>query len=158
MTEEQITEKKKHAGKKKPSMKRREDHHNYQERRMYMITLEVEGRQPVFGRLVGNPFAPAGAEDEPRIELSKLGEAVQSQWLGIHGYYPQIEVVAVQMMPDHMHGILFVTAPLPVHLGQVISGFKTGCRKAQRALEQPPTVAAQPSSENSQDTGTGPSA
>lgn len=29
---------------------------------------------------------------------------------------------------DHMHGILFVTAPLPVHLGQVISGFKDGNR------------------------------
>lgn len=39
------------------------------------------------------------------------------------------------MMPDHMHGILFVQAPLPVHLGQVISGFKAGCRKAQKALE-----------------------
>jgi hypothetical protein len=33
-----------------------------------------------------------------------------------------------------MHGILFVTDTLPVHLGQVISGFKAGCRKAQRAL------------------------
>ena len=55
--------------------------------------------------------------------------------VGIHRYFPQIEVMAVQMMPDHMHGILFVREPLPVHLGQVISGFKAGCRKAQRALE-----------------------
>ena len=39
------------------------------------------------------------------------------------------------MMPDHLHGILFVKAPIPVHLGQVISGFKAGCRKAQRLLE-----------------------
>ena len=31
---------------------------------------------------------------------------------------PQDEIKAVQMMPDHMHGVLFVTAPLPVHLGQ----------------------------------------
>ena len=102
---------------------------------MYMITLEVEGRRPLFGRLVGNPFAERGSNDEPRIELTELGKAVQSEWMGIHGYYPQIEVMAIQMMPDHMHGILFVTAPLPVHLGQVISGFKAGCRKAQKALE-----------------------
>ena len=40
------------------------------------------------------------------------------------------------MMPDHLHGILFVTSPLPVHLGQVINGFKTGCRKAERALRE----------------------
>ena len=134
MTDEQIAAKKTFAGEKKPSMKRRDDHHDYTERRMYMITLEVEGRRPVFGHLVGDAFAPVGSANEPRIELSELGEAVQSEWMGIHGYYPQIDVVAVQMMPDHMHGILFVTAPLPVHLGQVISGFKAGCRKAEKAL------------------------
>ena len=136
MTEEQLIAKKKYAGEKKASMKRRDDHHDYTERRMYMITLEVEGRRPVFGRLVGNPFAERGSHDEARIELSALGKAVKSEWLGIHGYFPQIEVRAVQMMPDHMHGILFVREPLPVHLGQVISGFKAGCRKAQRALEE----------------------
>ena len=54
--------------------------------------------------------------------------------MGIHDYYPQVEVMAVQMMPDHMHGILFVREQLPVHLGQVISGFKAGCRKAEKAL------------------------
>lgn len=135
MTEEQIEAKKKYAGEKKASMKRRDDYHDYTERRMYMITLEVEGRKPLFGHLVGNPFAERGSEDEPRIELTPLGKAVQNEWMGIHGYFPQIEVKAVQMMPDHMHGILFVQAPLPVHLGQVISGFKAGCRKAQKALE-----------------------
>lgn len=135
MTEEQIEAKKKYAGEKKASMKRRDDYHDYTERRMYMITLEVEGRKPLFGHLLGNPFAERGSEDEPRIELTPLGKAVQSEWMGIHGYFPQIEVKAVQMMPDHMHGILFVQAPLPVHLGQVISGFKAGCRKAQKALE-----------------------
>ncbi len=135
MTDEQIEAKKKYAGEKNASMKRRDDHHDYTERRMYMITLEVEGRKPLFGHLVGNPFAERGSEDEPCIELTPLGKAVQSEWMGIHGYFPQIEVKAVQMMPDHMHGILFVQAPLPVHLGQVISGFKAGCRKAQKALE-----------------------
>ena len=134
MTDEQIAAKKEHAGEKKASMKRRDDHHDYTERRMYMISLEVEGRRPVFGRLVGNAFAPKGSKDEPRIELTALGQAVQSEWMGIHDYYPQIEVMAVQMMPDHMHGILFVREQLPVHLGQVISGFKAGCRKAEKAL------------------------
>ncbi len=144
MTEEQLARKKQYAGEKKASMKRRDDGHDYSERRMYMITLEVEGRRPLFGHLVGDAFAPEGSGNEPRIVLTPLGEAVQSEWLGIHGYYPQIEVLAVQMMPDHMHGILFVTAPLPVHLGQVIAGFKTGCRRAQRAIER---AAAEPRTE-----------
>lgn len=143
MTEEQIASKKEHAGEKKASMKRRDDHHDYTERRMYMITLEVEGRRPLFGRIVGDAFAPKGGKDEPHIELTALGKAVQSEWLGIHSYYPQIEVMAVQMMPDHMHGILFVKERLPVHLGQVISGFKAGCRRAEKMLRAE-TVAAKP--------------
>ena len=134
MTDEQRNAQKKYAGEKKASMKRRDCHHDYRERRMYMITLEVEGRRPLFGRVVGNAYAEPGSRDEPRIELTELGKAVQSEWMSIHGFFPQIEVMALQMMPDHMHGILFVTDTLPVHLGQVISGFKAGCRKAQRAL------------------------
>ncbi len=111
MTDEQVKAKRQYAGEKKASMKRRDDHHDYKERRMYMITLEVEGRHPVFGRLVGNPYAKRGSHDEPRIELSELGKAVQEEWLGISRYYPQIKVLVVQMMPDHIHGILMPASP-----------------------------------------------
>jgi len=52
--------------------------------------------------------------------------------LGIPRYYPQIKILALTVMPDHIHGILFVTEPLPVHLGKVINGFKTGCNRAAR--------------------------
>ena len=137
MTEEELAEKKKHAGEKKPSMKRRASGHDYTERRFYMITLETEGRLPLFGHLAGNPFAEAGSSDAPHIILSELGKAVQDEWFSIPAFYPQIDVIALQMMPDHLHGILFVKAPIPVHLSQVITGFKAGCRKAQRRLLSP---------------------
>ena len=141
MTEEQITNKKEYAGEKKPSMKRRDDHNDYNGRRIYMITLETAGRQQLFGEITGDALAPAGSANAPQIILSELGQAIQDEWNGIHNYYPQIDVMAVQMMPDHMHGILFVKAPLPVHLGQVISSFKAGCRKRLRALAAAPRTA-----------------
>ena len=141
MTEEQITNKKEYAGEKKPSMKRRDDHHDYNGRRIYMITLETAGRQQLFGEVTGDASASADSADAPHIVLSELGQAIQDEWNGIHNYYPQIDVMAVQMMPDHMHGILFVKAPLPVHLGQVISSFKAGCRKRLKALAAAPRAA-----------------
>ena len=49
MTDEEFAARKKFAGEKKASMKRRDLHHDYTERRMYMITLETEGRMPLFG-------------------------------------------------------------------------------------------------------------
>ena len=133
MDEQQRAAKKKYAGEKQPSMKRRDDNHDYTERRMYMITMEVEGRRPLFGVVTGDPHAPQGSSDSPHIVLSPIGQAVQDEWLGIPRYYPQIEVVAVQMMPDHMHGILFVKERIPVHLSQIIKGFKTGCTGWHRA-------------------------
>ncbi len=133
MDERQRAVKKKYAGEKQPSMKRRDDNHDYTERRMYMITMEVEGRRPLFGVVTGDPHAPQGSSDSPHIVLSPIGQAVQDEWLGIPRYYPQIEVVAVQMMPDHMHGILFVKERIPVHLSQIIKGFKTGCNRLLKA-------------------------
>lgn len=113
-----------------PSMKRRMASHDYQERAVYLITLCVEGRVSRLGTLCG----PDDSHPQPWVSLSALGERIQAEWLGISRYYPQIRVLALTLMPDHLHGILFVTEPLPVHLGRVINGFKTGCNRAAREL------------------------
>ncbi len=142
MDEKGLEAKKHFAGEKKPSMKRRDDYNDYQGRRMYMITIETEGRKPLLGKVVGNPEAPRGSAEGPQLVPSELGRAVDEEWWGISRYYPQITVVALQLMPDHLHGILFVREHLPVPLGQVIRGFKTGCNRAWRTIGG--FVAAQP--------------
>lgn len=134
MDEKKREEKKKFAGKKKPSMKRRNDYNDYRGRRIYMITIEVEGRKPLFGTLKGDINAAPGSNHAPYIELTPLGNAVSKEWMGIPNHYQQIEVMGLQMMPDHLHGILYVREPLPVHLSQVITGFKTGCNRIFSAL------------------------
>jgi hypothetical protein len=110
------------------SMKRRMVSHDYQGRAIYMITLCVEGRKPRLGVLCG----PDDSHPQPWVKLSPLGNSVKAEWLGIPRYYPQIRVLALTIMPDHLHGILFVSEPLPVHLGKVINGFKAGCNRAAR--------------------------
>ena len=40
------------AGEKKPSMLRRRVGHDYEQRCVYLITMTVEGRRPLLGRLV----------------------------------------------------------------------------------------------------------
>ena len=134
MDEKKREEKKKFAGKKKPSMKRRDDYNDYRGRKIYMITIEVEGRKPLFGTLKGDINAAPGSNHAPYIELTPLGNAVSKEWMGIPNHYQQIEVMGLQMMPDHLHGILYVREPLPVHLSQVITGFKTGCNRIFSAL------------------------
>lgn len=134
MKKETYKKQKAFAGTLKPSMLRRCVDHDYSQRQMYMVTLTVEGRYPLFGRVVGRSDAPVNTEDEARMVLSTLGQRVMSHFYEIEKYYPQIEVIALQMMPDHLHGILFVKETLPRPLGQVISGFKSGCNKDYREL------------------------
>ena len=120
------------AGEKKPSMLRRRVGHDYESRRIYLITMTVEGRRPLLGRLVGDAEAAEGSPEAPRIELLPLGEEVRNCWTSISSYYPEVKVLAITIMPDHLHGILFVERQMEQHLGMVIKGFKAGCNKAYR--------------------------
>ena len=122
------------AGDRKPSMLRRCIDHDYQGRCIYLITLVTEGRRPLFGKLEGRSDAPKGSHEGPRILLNELGEAVQRNFYSIEDRHPEIQVLALQMMPDHLHGILFVKEQTDKHLGQAISGFKAGCNKDYRRI------------------------
>ena len=134
MDKETFEKHKPFAGKKKPSMLRRRVGHNYGSRRCYLITMTVEGRHPLLGTLKGDADAPEGSPHAPRVELSPLGTEVQRCWYAIHEHFPEVEVLALQLMPDHLHGILFVTRQMVHHLGMVLKGFKVGCNKAFRSI------------------------
>jgi hypothetical protein len=98
-----------------------------------MLTLVVEGRKPVFGRVLGDGFAAEGTAEAPRVELTKLGEAVRDVEIKkISAFYPMVEVWKLCIMPDHLHLIVRVKEDMPAgkHLGQVVRGFKTGCSRA----------------------------
>ena len=144
MTPKQLADKLRFAGEAIPSMTRRRDGHDYEARQMYLITITVEGRRPLLGRVVGNPEAAEGTPDAPHTELSPLGKAVEQQWMAISHYHPEVKVVALQMMPDHLHSILFVKERMPQHLGHVIKGFKASTNKEYRRLIAPAPSSAVP--------------
>ncbi len=122
------------AGEKKPSMLRRCVGHDYTDRQIYMITMVTEGRRALFGHVVGKSDAPEGSPDEPHIELSALGKRVADEWWAASLHHPEVEVIALQMMPDHLHGILFVREKMEKPLGMALRGFKQSCNKHYREL------------------------
>lgn len=129
MNEEQIEMRKRFAGEKIPSMQRRSDQHDYTSKCFYLVTLTVEGRRPLLGELTGQVDTEAG------VALSDLGRAVSEAWSAISSYYPQVAVIAQQVMPDHFHGILYFREQTDgLHLGHVIRGFKAATNRAYREL------------------------
>ena len=119
-----------------PSMKRRSNEHDYTSQCFYMVTMAVEGRRPLLGSVIGQCEAPADSVEAPRLQPTPLGEAVREAWWAISSFYPQVAVVALQLMPDHLHGILYFRETTEgLQLGDVIRGFKAGCNRAYRAWE-----------------------
>lgn len=104
----------------KPSMKRRCFCHDYRDRGIYMITVEIEDRKPLLGALVGDTIA-----------RTPLGEAVEACWREIPKHFPEVQLLECVVMPDHFHGLLFVRKRMAKHLGEVVRGFKIGCTKAR---------------------------
>ena len=111
----------------KHSMKRRSPWHDYHGKGTYMLTLVVEGRMPLLGKLVGRVNARPGDGNGPKVMLSELGAAIVKEEIPkIHKYYPQVEVWKVCIMPDHMHLIVRVKEDL--RGGQAMESLGTEAR------------------------------
>lgn len=117
-----------YAGERVPSMKRRCLDHDYSQRGMYMVTLVVEGRRRLFGDVTGR------SDELPKMNLSVLGEEIEKIWRTIPNFHPEVSVVALQMMPDHLHAIIFVERQLEKPLGSLILGVKQACNQTYRKM------------------------
>ena len=96
-----------------------------------MITLVVEGRRPLFGTISGD-----GITQSAKMKRSPLGDAVVKALYNIPAFYPEVEIWTQQIMPDHLHAIVFVKDRIPVHLGTIINGFKVGCNREFRLFKE----------------------
>ena len=98
-------------------------HWDYKGRGIYMITLNTDGRKPMLGTL-------QGGTDGAWVNYSILGKAVSEQIELCFANYQQIQICAKQLMPDHLHFVVWVRDTLPVSLGEIIRKLKIGCTHA----------------------------
>lgn len=63
----------------------------------YYVTVCSHKRECVFGDIV-----------DDRMELSRVGEIVEEEWLKTPGIRPGIELDEYKIMPNHLHGILVI--------------------------------------------------
>ena len=101
----------------KHRMGRRLNGWDYAGRGIYMITITIEGRRPLLGRLV-----KIGGEWS--VELSAAGRIVQDCLAEIPMQWPGVSLIAVQLMPDHLHFIIFVERQQQKPLGAIVGSLK----------------------------------
>lgn len=120
---------------------------DYSSRAIYGITITLKDRsRPVLASRPEKRLVSEAPQDDERSAAMLYGEAAKKYrweviptelgkkvlrcWQEMPRRYPQIALIASQIMPEHFHGILFVKESLkPKQLGDVIRGFKTGSRE-----------------------------
>ena len=78
----------------------------------YMITLVTEPRALIFGSL-----------REWGVERSTEGRAVYDAWQKIEARFPGVRATDNSIMPDHFHGIVYITFEGAAELGEVVAFF-----------------------------------
>jgi putative transposase len=71
--------------------------YNYAQAGMYYVTLCTQWRTHLFGEVL-----------EDRMVLNAAGQMVKSLWETLPNHYPAITLDAFVIMPNHIHGIIFI--------------------------------------------------
>ena len=70
---------------------------DYSQPGAYFVTMNTQDRQPLFGEVV-----------DGEMLLSSAGRIVQEVWRALETRYPRICLDAFVVMPDHVHGIIWI--------------------------------------------------
>ena len=78
-------------------------HYDYSQPGAYFITLCVEERRPILGKI----------DSSAQVMLSPIGKIVSDVWYSLPQRFPCLDSISHSIfvvMPDHIHGILQITA------------------------------------------------
>jgi REP element-mobilizing transposase RayT len=100
------------------SQKLRMARKDYSREGWYFVTLSVERRRLLFGTL---NLDPQGKAD---MRCNALGQLVERCWCEIPGHYPEVQLGAFQVMPDHFHGLVWLDRGNNKPLGEIMNIFK----------------------------------
>ncbi len=100
------------------SQKLRMARKDYTREGWYFVTLCADMHRPVFGAV--------GLDEQGEAEMrcNSLGQLVEQCWLEIPSHYPQVQLGAFQVMPDHFHGLVQLARGNRKPLGEIMNIFK----------------------------------
>jgi putative transposase len=80
---------------------------------LYFITICTKDRIHYFGEIENNFLDIQGTDTQSiaYLRMTDIGKIAYNNWLHIPEYHPYIELDEFVIMPDHIHGILFINNP-----------------------------------------------
>lgn len=92
---------------------------------IYHLTFNVRDRDPLLGTI-------CGTETDARVELTPIGFAISADLSKIEERYPGVKLCAKQLMPEHLHVVLWVQSADAPSIRQIAHGFRLGVTKMVR--------------------------
>jgi putative transposase len=105
---------------------------------LYFVTICTKDRVQYFGKIIGD-------KDETQsivsLHQSGMGSIAYNNWNKIPQYHPYVELDEFIVMPDHIHGILFINKPDKLawdinkfgpqrnNLASIIRGYKSSVKQ-----------------------------
>lgn len=98
---------------------------DYKQQGAYFLTICSYQRSCLFGRIV-----------DFRVCESEVGRVISECWMNLGNIYGFVELDAFVVMPNHFHGILWITGEntLKKPLSRIIAGFKAASTSRARSL------------------------
>lgn len=75
--------------------------YDYAQEGLYFITICVQNREHIFGEVV-----------DGEMILNEFGQIANDEWVKLSDRFPNFELDVFQIMPNHMHGIIFLNDKL----------------------------------------------
>lgn len=81
-------------------------HYDYTQAGAYFVTIVTRKRVPLFGEVLNGG-----------VELSQYGQIARRTWEEIPRHFPNVSLDAFIVMPNHIHGIVFINEAKPAKVG-----------------------------------------
>jgi putative transposase len=111
---------------------------------LYFVTICTKHRVRYFGEIVStNVEKKLNSEEQIIASLSatEIGRIAYDNWFNVPTFHPYVELDDFTIMPDHLHGILFINKPDKVtwevnkfgaqskNLASIVRGYKSSVTK-----------------------------
>lgn len=109
---------------------------DYGSHALYFVTICTKDRIPYFGEITTDLV-----ENATILKKTSIADVAYNNWLKIPEYHPYVELDEFIIMPDHIHGILFINKPDKItwevnkagaqskNLASIIRGYKSSVKQ-----------------------------
>ena len=107
---------------------------------IYHLTFAVVNRVPILGKL--EPLSEPDADGfAVQTRATPLGRAVLAKMNELEARHPELQVIWKQLMPDHLHVLIWMHEGFEGSIKMVARGYAQGCSKIARRYARYPQAA-----------------